>query len=112
MSKISLSLHVYDVAIAELIGEIRLGLDKTDHILGQIQVVHVVHGGITRQVSEPQIVDTEMRHHQAGGLIHFDWFLKTDVEQFVTFIYSMWETFASQSKKALFETLSRTTEAV
>lgn len=112
MSKISFSLHAYDVATTELVREIKAGLDKTDHILGQIQVHSVVHGGITRQVSEPQIVDTEMKHHRAGGLIHFDWFLKTDTEQFVEFIYGMWESFASQAKKALFETVGLTTEAV
>lgn len=112
MSKISFSLHTYDVATTELVREIKAGLDKTDHILGQIQVHSVVHGGITRQVSEPQIVDTEMKNYQAEGLIHFDWFLKTDAEQFVEFIYGMWESFASQAKKALFETVGLTTEAV
>jgi len=89
-----------------------MGLDKTDHILGQIQVHPVVHGGFTRQVSEPQIVDTEMKHHKADGLIHFDWFVKTDAAQFVEFMYGMWETLASQAKKALFETVGLTTEAV
>jgi len=93
-------------------GEIKMGLDKTDHILGQIQVHSVVHGGFTRQVSEPKIVDTEMKHHTVDGLIHFDWFLKTNAEQFVEFTYAMWESFASQAKKALFETVDRTTEAV
>jgi hypothetical protein len=42
MSKLSLSLHKYDVTTAELIGEIKIGLDKTHPILGQIQVYSVV----------------------------------------------------------------------
>lgn len=112
MAKISLSLHQYDMAMANLIGEVKTGLDKTDEILGQIQVHKVVHGGTTRQVSAPQVVETPMKHHQAGGLVHFDWLLKTDVGQFVEFFYEMWETFASQAKKSLFETVSLTTEAV
>jgi hypothetical protein len=112
MQKISFSLHQYDLAMGNLIGEAKTGLDKTDEILGQIQVHRVVHGGITRQVSEPQIVDTEMKHHKAELLLHFDVYLKTDVEQFIEFIYEMWEAFASQAKKALFETVGLTTEAV
>src|SRR5215213_814551 len=112
MAKISLSLHQYDMAMGNLIGEAKTGLDKTDEILGQIQVHKVVHGGFTRQVSEPQIVDTEMKHHRAESLLHFDVYLKTDVEQFVEFIFGMWETLTSLAKKALFETVELTTEAV
>lgn len=112
MSKISLKLHPYDIATANLIGEAKTGLDKTDEILGQIQVHKVVHGGITRQVSEPKIVDTEMKQHKAELPLHFDVYRKTDVEKFIEFIYRMWEAFASQSKKGLFETVSLTTEAV
>jgi hypothetical protein len=112
MSKLSLSLHKYDVTTAELIGEIKIGLDKTHPILGQIQVYSVVHGGTTRQVTEPQIVETEMRQHSTDAVIHFDSFLKTDVERFIELLYNMWEAFASQATKALFETVSLTTEAV
>jgi hypothetical protein len=112
MSKISFELHPYDIATASLVGEAKAGLDKTDEILGQIQVHKVVHGGITRQVSEPKIVETEMKQHKAELPLHFDVYLKTDVEKFIDFIYRMWEAFASQSRKGLFETLSLTTEAV
>lgn len=112
MSKLSLSLHKYDVTTAELIGETKIGLDKTHPILGQIQVHSVVHGGTTRQVTEPQIVETEMRQHSTDAVIHFDSFLKTDVERFIELLYNMWEAFASQATKALFETVSLTTEAV
>ncbi len=112
MAQISLSLHQYDMAMANLIGEAKTGLDKTDEILGQIQVHKVVHGGFTRQVSEPELVDTEMKHHRAESLLHFDVYLKTDVEQFTEFIYGMWETLASLAKKALFETVDLTTKAV
>ena len=112
MSKLSLSLHKYDVTTAELIGETKIGLDKTHPILGQIQIHSVVHGGTTRQVTEPQIVETEMRQHSTDAVIGFDSFLKTDVERFTELLYNMWEAFASQTTKALFETVSLTTEAV
>jgi hypothetical protein len=67
---------------------------------------------MTRQVSEPQIVDTEMKRHKADVVLHFDVYLKTDAGQFVEFIYGMWEDFASQAKKVLFDTVALTTEAV
>jgi len=112
MPKISLSLHKYDESITSLIREIKVGLDKTHPILGEIQVHSVVHGGTTRQVTEPEIVDTEMKQYTAPAILHFDYFLKTNTEQFAETIYGMWETFASDATKTLFETVSRTTEAV
>jgi hypothetical protein len=109
---LSFSLKQYDLSTAKLLGEIKSGLDKTDDLLGQIQTVQVVHGGSTRQVSEPKIVDTKMRVHSVDGIIQLDWYRKTDVEAFTAFLYEVWEKFASQAKKALFEMLSLTTEAV
>jgi hypothetical protein len=72
----------------------------------------VAHGGLIRQVSEPKIVDTEMKLHKVEIIIQLDWYRKTDVDEFVMFIYGMWGEFASQARKALFETISLTTEAV
>lgn len=112
MTKLSFSLQQYDSATTKLLREIKSGLDKTDHILGQIQTVSVVHGGSTRQVSEPKIVDTEMKVHKVDVVIHLDWYRNTDAEEFAAFLYGMWEKFASQAKKYLFEMVSLTTEAV
>jgi hypothetical protein len=112
MSTLSFSLNKYDSAMTNLLREVKTGLDKTDEILGQIQNVPVIHGGSTRQVSEPKIVDTELKTHKVEVIIHLDWYRKTDVDEFVMFVYGMWEQFASQAKQALFETLSLTTEAV
>lgn len=109
---LSFALEQYDTSTTKLLREIKSGLDKTDHILGQIQHVPVVHGGSTRQVSEPKIVDTKMQTHRVDVIIHLDWYRKTDTEAFTEFLYEMWEKFASQAKKALFEMLSLTTEAV
>jgi hypothetical protein len=53
-----------------------------------------------------------MRKHSTDTVIHFDTFLKTDVERFIELLYNMWEAFASQATKALFETVNLTTEAV
>jgi hypothetical protein len=112
MPTLSFSLNKYDSAMTNFMREVKAGLDKTDELLGQIQSVPVVHGGSTRQVSEPKIVDTEMKTHKVEVIIHLDWYRKTDVDEFVMFIYGMWEQFASQAKEALFETVGLTTEAV
>ena len=112
MSMHSFSLPQYDFAMNKLVREVKTGLDKTDNILGQIQTHSVVHGGTMRQVSEPSIVDTEMKDFKAGVVIQLDWFRNTDVEAFVESLVDLWESFASQSKKRLFEILSLTTEAV
>jgi hypothetical protein len=109
---ISFSLRQYDSAMNQLVREVKTGLDKTDHILGQIHTYSVVHGGTMRQVGEPVIVDTEMMEFRAGVAIQLDWFRKTDVEAFVESLVGLWESFASQSKTRLFEILSLTTEAV
>jgi hypothetical protein len=109
---LSYSLRKYDSAISRFIQEVQRGLDKTDPLLGQIQSSQVVHGGKTRQVTEPKKVETPMRTHKADVVIQLDWYRKTDVRELVIFLYGVWETFASKSKKALFETLSLTTEAV
>lgn len=109
---LSFSMKQCDLSTAKLLGEIKSGLDKTDELLGQIQTVPVVHGGSTRQVSEPKIVDTKMQVHRVDVIIHLDWYRKTDVEAFTAFLYEVWEKLSSQAKKALFEMLSLTTEAV
>ena len=112
MPTLSFSMKEYDSAMTELFREVKAGLDKTDELLGQIQNVPVAHGGMMRQVSEPKIVDTEMKLHKVEVVIQLDWYRKTDVDEFVMFIYGMWEKFASQTHEALFETISLTTEAV
>jgi hypothetical protein len=112
MPKLSFTLSHYDSAFRTFLQEVKGGLDKTDHILGQIQSVPVSHAGSMRQVSEPKIVDTKMKVHKVEVVIQLDWYRKTDVEALTAFLYEMWENFASQAKKAFFEMLSLTTEAV
>jgi len=50
---LSFALHNYDLAMAQLIGNIRAGLLEIDELLGQIQSHRVSHGGSTRQVNGP-----------------------------------------------------------
>lgn len=112
MSIISLTLTEYDVAMTRLLREIQTGFQKADPVLSEIQRLPVAHDGRTRQVSAPNIVDTNMQDFSADVTIHADAFRNTDVEKFVEFVWGLCEALLSQATRYLFETVSRTTEAV
>lgn len=112
MSKLSYSLPNYDSAMNQLLREIKSGFDKTHPILGQIQTISVVHGGTTRQVSEPNIVDTPMALFSALVTVNADWVSKTDISEFASFAWNLWHTFSSNAEKRVFEIVDQTSEAV
>jgi hypothetical protein len=109
---LSYQLPLYDLAIISLLGKIKEGLDKTHPVLGDIPTLPVMHGGITRQVSEPVLVDSEMKLHSAEITVNKDMYRKTDIREFVEAIYGIWERLAEQSERELFKVLAETTEAV
>jgi hypothetical protein len=98
--------------MTQLIRDIGECLVKHDPILGQIRSHPVSHGGSTRQVSEPKIVDTEMRRVDAMFEISRDAFLATDTVEFTDSMVKLFTSFHSQQKKHLFEVLDKTTDAV
>ena len=112
MTKLSFALPAYDAAMTQLIRDIGDGLVKDDPILGQIRSHAVSHGGTMRQVSEPKVVDTEMRLVKAMFEISRDAFLTTDTEEFAESMVNLFTSFHSQQKKHMFEVLDKTTEAV
>lgn len=112
MPKLKYSLRKYDLAMIRLHREIRRGFDKADPLLGQIRSIPVSHGGNTRQVSEPTIVDTEMRLFSENIIIETDWVRRTDVEKFAELMWETFQAMMSQTKKYMFEILGKTTEAV
>lgn len=112
MPKLSFTLPKYDAAITQLIRDIGDCLVKQDQILGQIKSHGVSHGGSIRQVSEPEIVDTQMRSVGAMFQISTEAFIKTDTNAFVESIVSFFDSFHSQQKKHLFEVVGKTTDAV
>lgn len=95
-----------------LLREIKDGLDKTHPILSQVQTISVVHGGTTRQVSEPKIVDTEMRRFSSLVSASSEWISKTEIPPFVDMVFGFWQEFSADAEKYLFETVSKTSEAV
>ncbi|MGI9107118.1 MAG: hypothetical protein ACR2G4_12825 [Pyrinomonadaceae bacterium] len=112
MPKLSFTLPNYDSAMTQLLRDIGDGLIKHDEILGQIRGHGVSHGGATRQVSSPEIVDTEMRSIDAMFEISRQAFIETDADAFKESIYNLFTSFHSKQKKHLFEVVDRTTEAV
>lgn len=105
-------LRSYDEALTKLMREAKAGLDSVDEILGQIQTIPVVHGGATRQVSGPTVVDTTMQNFSTESTINSDVIRNTDVGEFVEFLVSMIEVFQAEAKRYMFHVLSQTTEAV
>lgn len=85
---------------------------KADDILGKIGTVSISHGGSTRQVSEPEICDTEMKLVSLERTMDSRWIAQTDTESIATFLWETSQKFISQLKKYFFEVCSKTTEAV
>jgi hypothetical protein len=112
MPKLSFALPQYDGALTQLFRNVQEGLAAQDELLGQIQTHSVSHGGTTRQVSEPQIVDTEMHNSKAMFEMSTDAFLQTDTKQFTDSLFNLIESFHREQKKYMFEVISQTTEAV
>lgn len=109
---LSYRLENYETAIMKLVGDIKTGLNKNHPILGKIRVVQVSHGGITRQVSEPTVVDTAMEHYRTDVLVDVGIYRTTNVNEFVSVIYKMFEDFNTDAVKQLFNVVSKTTNAV
>ena len=104
-------LQKYSLAVVKLTGEVKNGLESHDPILGQIQTYSVAHDGNTRQVSEPELLETQMKEHRVEVFIEKDSILKTDTNSFRDFLWKLQDLLSSEMKKNLFEVLSKTTEA-
>src|SRR5687767_12905590 len=109
---LSFRLINYDLAMARVVGQMREGMVENDELLGQIQSHQVSHGGSTRQVTHPQIVETQMVDTRAMFEISPEDILNTNVEKFTEALYTLFDSLHSEQKKRMFDMLSQTTEAV
>ena len=109
---LSFRLLNYDLAMAKVVGQMREGMIENDELLGQIQSHKVSHGGSTRQVTGPQIVETQMVDSRAMFEMSREDILNTNVEKFADAFYTLFDSLHSEQKKQIFEMLSQTTEAV
>lgn len=112
MAKLSFALPEYNSAVVKLIGKIKRGFDDLDPIFGGIQTATTVHGGTIRQVSDPEVVETEMQRLSVNIVFQNDWIRETDVERFAESIFKFAEELRSQQKKLLFEIVSKTSDSV
>jgi hypothetical protein len=110
--KISFSLHQYNTAMAEFMQTVKRGSEQLDPILSQIERIPVSHGGRTRQVSEPKIVETEMNKATVEASIKTETYRKTDVDAFAGFLWDFCDQINVLEKQLLFSSVSKTTEAV
>jgi hypothetical protein len=95
----------------KLIGEVKMGFESLDPILGKIATFSDVHRGKTRQVSQPNILDTDDKLLSEDFIIELDWFRKTDVEKFCVLLWKFSESAKSQMKVGLFKDVDETTKA-
>src|SRR5690349_2113705 len=112
MMKLTFSLHQYDAAMREFIDTVKRGSEQLDPILSQIERTAVSHGGRTRQVSAPKIVETEMNTASVEASIKTATYRKTAVDAFAGFLWDFCEQFNLLEKQLLFSNVSQTTEAV
>jgi hypothetical protein len=92
--------------------DIKKGLEKLDPILGKIQSIPTSHGGTTRQVSEPEILDTQMQVFSIGVTMEAEWIRKTDVGQLAAFLWETCQALIFQVKQYFYDVFAKTTEAV
>jgi len=100
--KTALSLPEYNSSMIQLIREVKSGFENLDPILGKISKVEVAHGGMTRQVSEPQILETPMKKYSAVISVELDCFRDTDTEQFRDALHNFSKEAVEQMKEHFF----------
>lgn len=102
--KASLSLPKYNSAIIQLVIEVKSGFENLDPLLGKMGSIPVVHGGMTRQVSEPQILETPMKKFSVEISLGLDCFRNTNTEQFRDALWKFSEEATGERIKHFFET--------
>ena len=82
MSALSFTLPAYDDAITRVYDQILPAYIMRDNLLRLFPPRFMQHQGKTRQVSNPQILETSMRLHRATINLQPEMFLRTDTAQF------------------------------
>jgi len=109
---LSFTLPAYDDAITRVYDQIFTGLHMRDNLLRLFPPRVMQHQGKTRQVSNPQILDTSMRLHRATIDLQPEMFLRTDTAQFREFVVGMVVDLQNQRKAHVLEVMSQTSDAV
>jgi len=112
LSALSFTLPAYDDAITRVYDQIFTGLHMRDNLLRLFPPRVMQHQGKTRQVSNPQILDTSMRLHRATINLQPEMFLRTDTAQFRDFVVGLVMDLQNQRKAHVLEVISQTSDAV
>jgi hypothetical protein len=102
----------YDEAMDRLQNEVAYYLHMQDQILCLFPPLTVAHAGVTRQVSEPNVLDAAMRLHKATASGELEMFLQTDAEQLKIFLLAMIGPIQDQQRLHVFEIITQTSDAV
>jgi hypothetical protein len=112
MSKPSLAIPAYDIALRSLMSSIVEGMISVDPVLGQIHARTTGHAGPTRNVPGPNPIDHDLTHFEADYAIHVDHIRGTDADVFVTAVCGVAEKYAEAMGATFFQTMRDVTEAV
>jgi hypothetical protein len=102
----------YDEAMDRLQDEVAYYLHMQDQILRLFPPLKVAHAGVTRQVSEPTVLDATMRLHKSTASGELEMLLQTDAEQLKDFLLAVIGPIQDQQRLHVFEIMSQTSDAV
>lgn len=111
MTGISLALPKYEDAMNRLYDEIYDGFHMLDKILGLFPIRRIIHGGVTRQVSTPKILDTSPQAYRSTFRIESEMFVQTDVTKFQDFLFELVTSLQNQQRKHTFDIIFKTSDA-
>lgn len=111
MPALSFALPAYDGAMARVYDQVFTGLHMLDSLLRLFPPRAMHHQGKTRQVSNPQVLDTTMHQHRATVSVEPEMFVRTDLTLFCEFLVSLIMDLQNQRKAHILEVLSQTADA-
>ncbi len=112
MQRVSFDLPFYDSAINRLFNDICNRFHMLDPVLRLFPPKEMIHGGTTRQLSTPRILDNAMRDYRATVDVEPGMFLRTDANRFRDFLLGMITSLQEQQQAHTLEVISDTSKAV
>ena len=111
MKHLNYKLSKYDNSSIEFMRKINSHLSMTNEFFAGIRKRTVVHKGKVRQISSPQILETESEHFEAPLKLNFSDYVRTDTNRFIEAIFELIQDLILQKKKQFINNFRRITEA-
>jgi hypothetical protein len=109
--KLKFHLHKYNDASTKLMRQINDSLSQMDQFFAGIRKRTVIHKGKIRQVSSPQVLETESKQVKAPLKLNLDDYTSTDISKFVEAVVELNQDLKVQKKKQFINTFHQITEA-